>query len=318
MGDSGSYNNLPTILSVLALVIGIVAVIMAAVSVSQKETNNFIIGGGDKGGAEGAQSDGMNDDDRIWVIAIGHAADGTEYIDEISGQIKGFDIDMVNAVCRIAGKNCRFSADVFNRCWDSQIGETQRGGVGLYAGYYDACTGWLHTYVRDRTFQFTDPFSTVKATEVGFFVKPGNPGNFTYRDIRGKKIGFLDGYLNDEVCVARQDNIQGVPIPPENVIHYPTHEQLAAGIHNGDVDAGFNFAYYKSDLVEIIPGFRAQCALAGQSMMMREDNTLWEWWNPAFAKLRASAEYKRICRDLLEQHGHVPGPSPDEHCFDNK
>ncbi|XP_072036876.1 ABC transporter arginine-binding protein 1-like [Amphiura filiformis] len=314
MGDSGSYNNLPTILSVLALVIGIIAVIMAAVSVSQKETNNFIIGGGDKGGA---QSDAMNDDDRIWVIAIGHAADSVEYIDEISGQIKGFDVDMVNAVCRIAGKNCRFSVDVYTRCWDSEVGETQRGGVGLYSGFYDACTGWYHTYGRDRTFQFSDPFSTVEAIEVGFLVKPGNPRNFTYRDIRGKKIGFLDGHIPDEYCVARQDNIQGVPIPPENVIHYPNHEQLVAGIQNGEIDAGFDFAFLiKSDMVEVIPGFRAQCAIAGQSMMMRKDNTLWEWWNPAFAKLRASPEYKRICQDLLEQHGHIPGPSPEEHCFD--
>ncbi|XP_072047794.1 uncharacterized protein [Amphiura filiformis] len=319
MGDSGS--SLPIIVSVLALVIAIIAVILGAVSLSQKGTNNYIIGGGDGGssaGNTGAQTDGINDDDdRIWVVAIGHAAESLEYIDELSGQIEGFDVDIVNAVCRIAGKNCRFSADVYTRCWDSQVGEAQRGGVGLYSGFYDACTGWFHTYLRDRTFQFSDPFSTIEGEKVGFFVKPGNPRNFTYQDISGKKIGFLDGYSSDESCVARQD-IQGVPIPPENVIHYLDREQLVAGIQNEEVDAGFDPVVYlkDSDMVEVIPGFTAQCAIAGQSMMMRKDNTMWEWWNPAFAKLRASTEYKRICRDLLEQHGHFPGPSPEEHCFD--
>ncbi|XP_072047046.1 arginine-binding extracellular protein ArtP-like [Amphiura filiformis] len=261
----------------------------------------------------------MNDDDKIWVMAIGHSADNLEYIDEISGQIKGFDVDIVNAVCKIAGKNCRFSADVYTRCWNSEIGETPRGGVGLYSGFYDACTGWFHTHVRDRTFQFSDPFSTIQADEFGFFVKSGNPRNFAYRDISGKKIGFLDGFIADEFCVARQDNVQGVPIPPENVMYYSSHDQLLAGIQNEEVD-GFDAVVIlmNTDMVEVIPGFIAQCSIAGQSMMMRVDSTLWKWWNPAFAELRASPEYKRICRDMLEQHGHFPGPRPEDHCFDYK
>ncbi|XP_072047805.1 arginine-binding periplasmic protein-like isoform X2 [Amphiura filiformis] len=274
---------------------------------------------GSSAGNTGAQHDGINDDDdRIWVMAVGHSADSFEYIDELSGQIKGFDVDIVNAVCKIAGKNCRFSADVYTRCWDSQVGEAQRGGMGLYAGFYDACTGWFHTYVRDRTFQFSDPFSTVKADEFGFGIKSGNHRNFSYRDISDKTIGFIDGFSADEDCVARQDNIQGgVPIPTENVRHYTSHEQLLAAIQNEEVDAGFDAVVIlmNADMVEVIPGFRAQCSIAGQSMMMRKDNTLWEWWNPAFAKLRASTEYKVICRDLLEQHGHFPGPRPEDHCF---
>ncbi|XP_072019019.1 uncharacterized protein [Amphiura filiformis] len=318
--NKNSGNQLPLVLSILALVLAVIGVIIASVSLSQKGTNNFNIGGtySDSGSA-GAQSgnDGVNDDDKIWVLSIGHGASNTEYIDEISGQIMGFNVDITNAVCRIAGKNCRWSADVYTRCWDSKIGESQRGGEGLYSGYYDACTGWFHTYVRSRTFQFSDPYTTTE--EAAFIVKDSNPGNFDYQDISNKKIGFIDGFVFDEFCVARQD-IQGVPIPPGNLLHYPGREELLAGIQSEEVDAGFDalLNWLNVDMVDVIPDFRAECAVAGRALMMREDSTLWQWWNPAFAKLRASADYKIICRDLLEQHGHLPGPSPEDICFDYK
>ncbi|XP_072047796.1 arginine-binding periplasmic protein-like isoform X2 [Amphiura filiformis] len=299
-------------MSIVALVVAVIGLILAVASFAQNANNIFFI---DSSTGAQSSSDGMNDDDKIWVLAIGHLASSTEYIDEISGQIMGFDVDIANAVCRIAGKNCRWSVDVFTRCWDSELGEAQRGGVGLYSGFYDACTGWINKYERSRTFRFSDAFST--PDEAAFFVKPGNPLAFDYRDISNKKIGFIDGFAFDEFCVARQD-IQGVPILPENSMHYATRDDLLAGIENEEVDAGFDnvLVWSKVDKVDVIPDFRAQCGIAGRSMMMRQDNTLWQWWNPAFAKLRNSTEYHRICGDLLFKHGHIPGPNPEDVCFD--
>ena len=40
-------------------------------------------------------------------------------------------------------------------------------------------------------------------------VKPGNPLGFDWTDIRGKTIGFIDGFVFDDFCVAREtDRIQ--------------------------------------------------------------------------------------------------------------
>ena len=57
------------------------------------------------------------------------------------------------SVCQIANKNCRFSADVYTNCWDSYSGQSQQGGVGLYGGYYDACTG---KYKMEKAVDFID------------------------------------------------------------------------------------------------------------------------------------------------------------------
>ena len=45
------------------------------------------------------------------------------------------------------------------------------------------------------------------------------------------------------------------------------------------------------------------CTEDGGSMMMRKDNRLDEWFNPALDRLLATTEYRTICNDLLEQHG---------------
>ena len=49
------------------------------------------------------------------------------------------------------------------------------------------------------------------------------------------------------------------------------------------------------------------CSLQGYSMMMRKDNTLATWWNPALNALIASTEYREICNGLEDEsiHGKV-------------
>ena len=65
-------------------------------------------------------------------------------------------------------------------------------------------SAWLQTYVRARTYQFTDPFALDEPAV--FFVKSGN--SFDWRDITGKTIGFGDGWVWDEFCIARDPNIE--------------------------------------------------------------------------------------------------------------
>ena len=65
--------------------------------------------------------------------------------------------------------------------------------------------GWLPTFSRLRTFQFTG--GLVQNKPSGFLVKPGNPDNFDFANLSDKKIGFIDGFFSDPGCVARNDDI---------------------------------------------------------------------------------------------------------------
>ena len=55
--------------------------------------------------------------------------------------------------------------------------------------------------MRRRVFNFVSSFT--KGDFSGLAVKPGNPGNLNWRDLTGKKIGFIDGWANDEACLLR-------------------------------------------------------------------------------------------------------------------
>ena len=65
-------------------------------------------------------------------------------------------------------------------------------------------SAWLQTYVRARTFHFSNPFALDEPAV--FFVKSGN--SFDWRDITGKTIGFGAGWVWDEFCVAREPKIK--------------------------------------------------------------------------------------------------------------
>lgn len=313
-GGDGS-GSISLILSVIAVILAVIALILGAVSMSQKGVNNYTFDGGNSGnGGQGYNNN--NDDDKIWTMSIGHDASRWEYLDEVSGQIKGFDVDLVNAVCTIANKNCRLSADLYQNCWDAAVGQGQFGGQGLYNGWYDACTAWSHSYVRSRTFQFSTPFAK---TKVGVFVvKPGNPRGFDWTDIRGKTIGFIDGFVFDDFCVAREtDRIQGAALPVENIVHYNGRDAMVDAIVNEEIDAAFDAktAYDNTEIVEIVSTDISTCAVGGFSMMTRKDSRLHEWWNPAFERLMATTQYRLICQDLKDQHGHIPGPDPEDLCL---
>ena len=55
--------------------------------------------------------------------------------------------------------------------------------------------------------------------------------------------------------------------------------------------------------MELLEADDISCVEDGGSMMMRKDNRLDEWFNPALDRLLATTEYRTICNDLLEQHG---------------
>ncbi|XP_071854196.1 uncharacterized protein [Apostichopus japonicus] len=98
--------------------------------------------------------------DYVWTFAAGHSGHALEYIDERSGQLRGFSIDLVNAVCQEADKYCEIIWDFYENCWDSGTGMAAHGGQGLLGRWYDGCTAWANTANRQNTFKFSDQYLT--------------------------------------------------------------------------------------------------------------------------------------------------------------
>ncbi|XP_072025390.1 uncharacterized protein [Amphiura filiformis] len=233
--------------------------------------------------------------------------------EDTTGTLRGFHVDIVNAVCGVANKNCRLVWDIYANCWTSEAGERARGGSGLMSRWYDACTGWFNTFDRALTVDFTSAFR--KSFMGVFYVKSGNPDGFQWTDLTGKKIGFLDGWAHDEHCLARMgDKITGVPLDASQIVHYVTIEDGVAAVNNGDVSALFTSTSQDGRGLQIVSD-GLPCAKDGGAMMFRKDTPLAAWWNPAFDRLKETS-YKDICARMDTDHGSRSGAGADVICID--
>ncbi|XP_072019198.1 uncharacterized protein [Amphiura filiformis] len=302
-------NKLFLLLLVVGILLSSVSLVVALISLTQNgvSTSNMVA-------LTGQGSSTKND--RIWNIAVGHTTSNYIYIEPTSGQLKGFMVDIVNAVCQLANKDCRLVYDVWQRCWDSEKGQEPRGGIGLMSEWYDACAGWIKGHTRARTFKFSKSFS--KPIDFSFVIKTGNPRGFNPTDVTNMTFGFIDGFINDEFCLARQTSIKGSTLSVSQIQHYDTSADMLNAVLSGEVDA----CIVESRVV-LPPGLTKldnpvmDCSLgySGFALMMRMDMPLLEWWDPAFERLMQTSQYWEICQDVKDKHGHMPGRDPKEICI---
>lgn len=305
------------VLIVITLVIAVLALIVSFIAIGQNGTTNLSLGSYGDGSMSGDVSSGTSDD-KIWAIAFGHDNTNTVYLEDETGELRGFNVDLVNAVCNYANKNCKIIHDIWLRCFDSEAGQVARGGVGLMDSWYDACAGWYGTTDRYRTFDFTNPYSRGEAESL--FVKKGSPLATVWKDITGKKIGILDGWWTDEFCLLRnKDQFDaGVPLTTTQIIHYFGQPELLAAVNSGEVDYAFTGIANSiaADMQRVDDDPVLPCSLQGPSLMLRKDNTAFtDWFNPALAGLMKSPEYRKVCNDLINEHGHFPGLGATDWCF---
>ncbi|KAJ8030913.1 hypothetical protein HOLleu_27460 [Holothuria leucospilota] len=316
---------------ILANFIAFISLGLAIVGVAQNGSNVYNIGtssGSDNGFSSGTWSGGFSSGtwsggfssgtwsggfssgEKIWIFQIGHYVGNTQYLDESSGTIKGYNVDVVNAVCQLANKNCALVWDLYENCWDSQVGQRARGGKGLMGSWYHACVGWANTRDRARTYLFSSSFE--KSLSPAYFVKKGGSFDF-FPNFSGKKVGILDGWSVDEHCLARYNDVTGFDeTDVMQVTHYGSEDDIIAALSSDTIDVAFvpRTPYFDmSQMVEYTgePG-EDLCVIGGPAMMMRKDQfELRTWWDAFFEKLIATSQYNDICDNVEETHGDQPG-----------
>ncbi|XP_070541479.1 uncharacterized protein [Ptychodera flava] len=308
VSSSSSLRSLLVALVVVAI-IAVVALVLATMSFTQQpKTDNNVINGdaGQQTEPKRRRRETTRDREYIWTFAIGHDGTRLEYLDE-DLRPRGFNVDVVNAVCKVADKDCRIVFDLYQHCWQSRAGRLSHAGFGILSRWYDACTGWFATLERIHSVGFTDPFT--KPFKAAFYVKTGNPRNFNWTDLQNWKIAIFDGWASNEYCIQRNsDKIQNADLSEEQIVYHTSRDSISSAINNEEVDAAFvNVNMFTQNEVEKVSDEFDNCMLTGGSMMMWKDSTLASWWNPAFARLKETGQYRRICESADDNHGHMPG-----------
>jgi polar amino acid transport system substrate-binding protein len=137
-----------------------------------------------------------------------------ESIDPASGQIVGFDIDMVNAICeRINGK-----AEFVTTGWDGIF-------AALAGGQFDmVVSGVSITPERDKTMDFSEPY-LINGKSI--LIRAEDDG-MTVDDLKkGKKLATQTGTTNADLAAEL--------VGRENVSLYDSFAASVVALQNGDV-----------------------------------------------------------------------------------
>ncbi|XP_070569199.1 putative ABC transporter arginine-binding protein 2 isoform X1 [Ptychodera flava] len=247
--------------------------------------------------------------ERVYTIATYLGCDcPLEYIDEARIS-RGFDVDLINAVCTEAGRKCVHQDVPHNACLTHVGGKIPHAGTALLGKQIDMCLGWAKTPTRQLSVAYTAPYARYE-TEVLFVIKFGNPGDFDPNNVRGKTIGFEDGFFTDKACLVHaRDRIEGIDsMQSEQEVYKDNYELLLDDLRHDKIDAFLTFknhiTQHLKDEFEFIGddiGCVADISLHG---IKRKDNPL-TWFDDTLKAMKENGKYHALCHKGNIDHGHM-------------
>jgi ABC-type amino acid transport substrate-binding protein len=222
--------------------------------------------------------------DRLYWVGV--AADGPGYtpfyyVEEKTGRLAGFDVDIARAVCRRLEMKCEIAGVPF----DEIISQLEAGRLDI------GCAGFSHTLERAGQTLFTDRYYR----SVGFFLGP--PGTFgdPAALIKGQRVAVKSGTREEDYLRRTYgDNIEAAPVK--------SLEDVIMAVNDRTADLGFidgltDYRYVKDEeegLEVVIAGPPVDLG-DGSSMALRAgDEDLRDRINQALADLRRSGEYDAL------------------------
>lgn len=194
-----------------------------------------------------------------------------EYVDTATGQIVGFDVDLVNAICERI--NCR--AEFITTGWDGIFAALQNGQFDFVA------SGVSITEERDRVMDFSEPYlinSQAILTRV-------DAGALTLADFEGGRSRLAaQANTTDSITAAEI-------VGRENVQAYDTFNAAILALQNGDVDGvvinGANARAYEAQfagqLMVGVTGLKADPL----GLVFQEGDPMRDAFNEGLAEIQA-------------------------------
>lgn len=203
-----------------------------------------------------------------------------------SGKLKGFDIDIGNAICAAAKFECTWVA----QDWDGII-------PGLMAKKFDTIIASMSiTDERKQKVDFSDKYYSGLAN---FFTRKGAEYKITKAGLEGKTVGVQRGTIHENYL---RDNYEGIA----NIKSYATQDEVYLELSSGRIDlalgdtvavdegflktdAGKNFEVIGPDLTD-----RKWFGDGAGIAVRKGEDKLLKAINAALREIRANGTYKKI------------------------
>ena len=204
---------------------------------------------------------------------------------ESDGTLKGFDIEIANAICEQMGRKCV----LVEQDWDGMI-------PALLAKKYDAIIASMSiTEERKKRVDFTGKYYNTPAK---FVAKKGSGLQISKSGLKGKRIGLQRGTTHQ--CFMEK------AYPDAELVLYATQEEVFQDLAIGRIDANFsdsiaaNDGFLKTDAgkgFEFVGGDQhdMECHGEGAGIAVRkQDAALRDELNQAIKAIRANGVYQKI------------------------
>ncbi|XP_070569211.1 uncharacterized protein [Ptychodera flava] len=250
----------------------------------------------------------LKEEHRVWTFQTTLSCDcALEYVDE-HGKMQGFALDLVNEVCKEAGRKCVITYDDSSHCYTHHHGEHSRAGVGLLGKNYDVCLNWMKTEERGHSVGFTRSYWK-EGAESHFYVKAGNPHGFDPHKLAGTRIGFVDGWAADPYCLkhhSSEEQIAEIKRDKPTLV-YEDSEGLIDHLSTDKLDAVFVLDAYVSKAQQL--GFEpvGDAVLCGSGYshgMTRKDSHAIAWFDETLNHMFDTGAYYKLCKHAKDVHGH--------------
>ena len=251
----------------LVLIIGVIAIIVLAVALALKKA------------PEQAAAPGNEAQEELPVLKVGCdvAFPPFEWQDEQTGEFKGFDIELIQAIAKQMGMR----AEIINTAWDGIL-------PGLLNGNYDVIVSAMTiTDERAQSVNFSDPYFTAGQVIV---VRKDTEGITQPSDLKGKKVSVQINTTGDFAA----SKIEGIG----EVKRFNLAPDAFLELKNGAVDACIMDIAVASDAVKNDDSLKivgAPFTVEYYGIAMRKDREdLLKNINKALATLKSTGEHDEI------------------------
>lgn len=202
---------------------------------------------------------------------------------DTDGSLKGFDVDIANALCEEMKAKCTIVA----QDWDGII-------PGLMANKYDAIIASMSiTEERKQQIDFTNKYYTTPLAVIA--PKEGDVKGVSVEDLKEKVVGAQASTTQANYATDVYEKA-GI-----DVKLYPTQEEAAADLQNGRIDALISDKFVVVDwlygdgkdcctMIGDVPGTETEAGIG----IRKGDDALKERFNKAIDALVANGTYAKI------------------------
>ena len=171
-------------------------------------------------------------------IVIATDADFGEQAELRDGVLRGFDVELTEAVCAAAGRTCALVTVPFAAIWPVEyarfgwlLNDKTYPGEGYHARWFHCAVGLHNTVARQQSVAFTHPY-TDGGSEAGFVAANASAAVFP-ADAAGRVVGLVDGWATSAYFRAEV----GRRFRPGAVVGFPRAVGAFAALVAGDFDA---------------------------------------------------------------------------------